>query len=540
MGNDVVEAATPGLSGDSPSPSPSPTETTKGKGLKKWRRIKRDVLKESSPPVVDSGKMLKRGFFTPPDAGRRSHPVSSVGSASAADAALLGLESGSRVSTGPGFAFAAGNSRENSEDRSSSKSSTAASAPKPRMSKNLSGKGMTSSVQQQQQQRLQQGKARVESSKKARGGERVQTEKENSQSSLESDSRSSKFAFVQGASSSASTAAAAASSNGILGNDHGEDSGEDHRTNGRRSSPDDCFCNENAGEDEDVSQGDLAAGLAWEAKEKRSQDHEPEDHDPLVDSLLMLHSVQEALEREVKKFREIGLELASPQGSCSKSSSPPLNFSCADEEICETGSSDQLASKGRSQNGSYSLEGQLLSQNERVNLLESKLEATTAMLKVEESKVIELEAALDSCKAQMGELGCTEDSPQESCRIIEREIECLLKQKIEAEVEYLATVRKRQEVIVATLDQGSLTDEQAQKFPKLEVAEGEIEMQKKRIESADKPDPADILDTDEVLRMQKKVCKIGLCFFIQLILLAVVFGLLILSFSQPHSVNVPT
>ncbi|KAK8655118.1 hypothetical protein V6N13_107710 [Hibiscus sabdariffa] len=85
-------------------------------------------------------------------------------------------------------AFVSATDSENSEDRSS-ESSTAASMPK---MKNLSGNTLDNSSEG-----VQQGKGIVGSSKKARGVW-VKIEKENSHSSMESDSRSSNFIFTHG------------------------------------------------------------------------------------------------------------------------------------------------------------------------------------------------------------------------------------------------------------------------------------------------------------------------------------------------------
>ncbi|KAG7958047.1 hypothetical protein I3843_11G205300 [Carya illinoinensis] len=101
-------------------------------------------------------------------------------------------------------AFAAGTDSDNSEDRSS-KSSRVASVPKVRYdlpevlghlrennrTKNFSGKSSSNSVQKGQ------GKGQIESSKKPRE-ERAKIEKENSHSSMESDSRSSYFCLCAG------------------------------------------------------------------------------------------------------------------------------------------------------------------------------------------------------------------------------------------------------------------------------------------------------------------------------------------------------
>lgn len=157
--------------------SPSPTRTRKGYGLKTWRRIKRDVSKvgESS---VDSGKMVMQELSssivhpnkrTQVYAGRHQKIEDFVSSKNPVDGRLdvFNLLGDHGRVMGP--SVDAGKDLENIED-SSSKSLAAASFS-----------GIKYSVKRGQ------GK-----------GEQARIEKEDSLSSIESDSRSSNFVFVQG------------------------------------------------------------------------------------------------------------------------------------------------------------------------------------------------------------------------------------------------------------------------------------------------------------------------------------------------------
>ena len=313
VGSDQV-----GNSGKSPpSTAISPaggSPPTKGFGLKKWRRIRRDVVKDASVDA-DNSKVLKRVFSgaVNPAEPTNLKPVEvmqnsdgSFGSANLFRNVALGdafvtrgssLESRFMVAS----AFTAGMDSENSEDRSS-KSSTAASAPRVRHDlpavsgyardknrvKSLSGKGVGSSAQQ-----VQQGKGWVENGKKPRG-ERVKIEKENSHSSMESDSRSSNFVFMQGDCS--------VTSNGKQGGRSmiydGENSDEAHA--GEQQFSGDVhtgYGQENVGEVEDVSEDELAAEASWTDKGEKRVDHRPSaDQDQWVESILSLQSVQKALE----------------------------------------------------------------------------------------------------------------------------------------------------------------------------------------------------------------------------------------------------
>ncbi|GMP64854.1 hypothetical protein CsSME_00025924 [Camellia sinensis var. sinensis] len=188
----------------------SPQGTKKGYGLKKWRRIRREFSNDGCSNL-DTGKILKRGFSAPVANSTRHQGLSvdmrrksdgSVLSTNAMvkspgvaddDFSLISLDSRLEI----GHNFAAGTDLENSEDQSS-KSSTAASVPKSSYEnsmRSLSGKNVVNVVQ-----RSQKGKNQIETSKKPRG-ERVKIEKENSYSSMESDSRSSNFVFMQGTNS---------------------------------------------------------------------------------------------------------------------------------------------------------------------------------------------------------------------------------------------------------------------------------------------------------------------------------------------------
>ncbi|KAF2298186.1 hypothetical protein GH714_016909 [Hevea brasiliensis] len=401
------------------SPVVGSTTITKGYGLRKWRRIKREVVKDANTGA-DNSKVLKRG----------------LSSSGIKQTNLLSAEIKQ-------------NNSENSEDRSS-KSSTAASAPRLRYelpavlgylreknrSKNFSWKSVASSTQ-----RVPQGKGRAESSKKPRG-ERVKMEKENSHSSMESDSRSSNFVFMQGVYS--------VTSNGNQSENYdGENSDDGHA--GEQQ-----FCEEiqtgygqeNVGEVENASQDDLAADAPWEDKEEKSESHQPSaDQDPLVESLVTLQTVQEALESEVLKFEEIG-----------KISSIPVDSTSTDRRIHESSSCDLFDSENIRQ--SSSLESQVLSLTENVKYLESKLEEANAMLTVKESRVVELENTLIRGKSPTEESGNAIKLQQEKSREIESELESLFKQKIEAEVEYLILTRTIQKLRVVAGDQLTFFEQQ--------------------------------------------------------------------------------
>lgn len=537
----TVPTKSPGLSGGS-------NPTTKGYGLKKWRRIRRDFVKDSSVSV-DSSKMLKRGLSgslnpaKPPYLSEiKQNSEGSVGSAnilvknSGVNDHLAAHASSSDSRFAVGSTFTAGTDSENSEDRSS-KSSTAASAPKARHDmnavlghardknrmKNLSGKSSGNSIQ-----RVQQGKPRTETSKKPRG-ERVKIEKENSHSSMESDSRSSNFVFMQGNFSANSNG----KQSGTLTNYDGENS--DEAQAGEKQFGEELqtgYSKETVGEVEDLSLDDLAADLPWEVKEEKGETDQPLiDQDSLVDSILALQSVQEALEREVQKFGEIAKEPISVCNSSIKDSSS-ADFASMGPEIHEASSSCQLSSEETRQSDSCFMETQMHSLKQNISSLESKLEEAMAMLKVKESRIVELE-----------ESGSAIELQQKQCREMETELEDLFKQKIEAEVEYLTLTRTIQKLragdqIMIYEEQKALAGEQAQMLNKLGEAEGKAAMLKKQAEKLETY-CGDILGSEEVMKMEKRLCKVTLCFLIQLLLL-LAFGLFVFQLPPHSSVVVPT
>lgn len=533
-------ANSPGLSGGPPQ------TTTKGKGLKKWKRIKRDFVRDTDPGE-DSSKTLKRGSSTPANqtkpvhlsAENRQKSEGSVGSVTVlvknmggADyfPILRGSSLDSRMAVGS--TFAASTDSDNSEDRSS-KSSTAASAPKGRYDmpavlghardknkmKNVSGKSSGNSGQ-----RIQQGKGWIETSKKPRG-ERVKIEKENSHSSMESDSRSSNFVFMQGAFSATNNGKHSAKSTNYNGENNDEAQASEQRFSEERQIG---YSKENVGKGEHIHD-DLDANLSWEAKEEKSENcPSSSEQDPLVDSVLMLRTAQEALEKELEKFREVGKVTS-------------------DSEI-HASSSEQFGYEDNRQSDSCSFEAQVISLTHNVSSLESDLDQARSMLEAKESRIVELESTLNSSKPstkeQEEESGSTKD---EKFKEMEAEVESLLKQKIEAEVEYLAIIRTIEKLkagagkdqIALFEEQKSLAGEQAEMINKLEATENNAQMLKKQAQELEAY-CANVIGSEEVIKMQKKVCKATSCFFIQLILLVIVIRLFVLKLSPGSSVVVPT
>lgn len=300
---------TSGLPSESALVSPP---TTKGYGLKKWKRFRRDSVKNGSASV-ESEKILKRELSgtssltkspdkpKPREATEKSQvffacPNDLIRSSGAYDPfAINGSSSSSRLAIGT--AFTAGTGSENSDDRSS-RSSTAASAPRSpgvlghaqsrNKIKNLSGKGVAKSIQG-----VQLGKGQIETSKKPRGGERV-IEEEHSLSSMESDSRSSNVVFVRGGTSVINN-----------GKQRGRTANSDAQNCVEAGSSEQQFieelqtgCREGDTEETEAEAEGEDADLSSEAKEEQSETSRHSiEHDPLVESIFSLQAAQEALEK---------------------------------------------------------------------------------------------------------------------------------------------------------------------------------------------------------------------------------------------------
>ncbi|XP_042494533.1 WPP domain-interacting protein 1-like [Macadamia integrifolia] len=547
-----------------PSPPPSgvtpPTTTaSKGYGLRKWRRKRRDYPKDGST-VMDLNRILKRGLSIVAEPSRPRHASpeinpNSEGSVASANSAVKsssvpsvvspfkGSNSDSRLAAGSTFPVPTDS--ENSKDRSS-KSSTAASAPNLRYDvplsvggssyssrdkskiKNLSGNASAGAVHKEQHR-----KNRIETGKKSKA-ERFKIDQENSYSWLEPDSRSSNVLFAQMESTSPI-------SNGKhskkSSNYDGKNCDEAHISEMQfRQEVRTDHGKENGVEVEYVSPDDVAADMSSEVKEEESDNHQPTtDQDPLADSIFSLLSVQESLEREIEKFGEIGWETVFLADESIPSHHFPAGFASVDPETCEPNSSDPLCFKEIKPCSLPNPEVQLIEVEQGISRPESNPEGASAACKVKENRGESLK----------GESGSTLKFTQEF-RQLEIELEDLIKQKIEAEVEYMVITRSTQNLEVATTDrisfieeQKSLVGEHTQMLQKLRHAEGNAVFLKRQAEELE-VSCGELLGTEEVLGLQNGVCKFSLCFLIQLILLFVVLGIFLLKL-LPHSAgSVPT
>ncbi|GAA0159038.1 hypothetical protein LIER_38777 [Lithospermum erythrorhizon] len=499
---------------DSGSPLVSPGTVKKGKGLRKWRRIKRDGIKEGNLNV-DNSKFLKRGLSNAGVQPGKTAPLSSEmrqiseGSVSSSNEVLrnpgalldgFGIIDGSGLVMAP--VFAAGAVSENKEDSLS----TAANVPKMRdgrpviaghvhdrnRAKSYSGKSSSGSVQKVQD------KTMAGTSKKMRAG-KVSLEKQNSYSSKESDSRSSNAILVQDNNHVANRGRL----NGGSENYAGENGVQAHREANDQFRT--SYGSNNGTEFEDVSQIEMSAGSSQGVEEeKREKQETSTDQDPLIASIHMLQSVQEALEEEVQKFKEIGNE------DILATESRPSDWTYVNLEVNDQSSSGE----DNCHRSLHDLESEVSSMKENAHLLKIKLEETTDLLNRKEADISELEARLGSrsTKEDMERVFLHDHVD------VGAELESIFRGKIEAEVQYLTISKTIQDLRVASVD-------------KISILEQQIASDKSQIlKSAEKLESyREDVCPDETVKLQSNVCKYTLCFLLQLILLIVVLGLL----SQP-------
>ncbi|XP_077222712.1 WPP domain-interacting protein 2-like [Tasmannia lanceolata] len=530
----------------SPSGDSRGSSTLKGYGLRKWRRIRRDHSKDGGNEA-DLSRILKRGLSNAEPVKTRDfsseHNQKSEGSVASMNSSVAFSSLPVEVSDfDSSFAleaiFSTGIDPDINEDQNS-KSSTAASIPKSRQevpvtigfakeknkAKKFSSKGSGNVVH-----RAQHGKGKVETSKKLRG-ERVKIEKENSYSSVESDLRSSNAIFTQ-------VGGFPVVSNGRqserFSNYDGENSDEAHVSEPQSSEEvrQDCY-KDNGEEVDDFSGVDLAANVS---ETKKGENHGSNtDRDPLFESINFLQAAQEALEKEIQNFGEIGKEALSLHDRFSHDLHLLGEFSVT--RAHEPKSSNPLHFN-KTEVSSFSLKNvQLTELFSKVNLLERLLEEASASLKAKESKVLDLESILNG--TQLPKKETEKILLQDTCKVMEVELEDLFMKKIEAEIEYLITRKLKVEAkdqITLFEEQKSLAEDQAQMLLKLRDAENKATLLKRQAEELETYSK-ELLRTEEILKMQNSICKSTLFSLIQLIILCIVFGLFLLQL-LPHSTGV--
>ncbi|PUZ52047.1 hypothetical protein GQ55_6G239400 [Panicum hallii var. hallii] len=414
-----------------PKSSPA-AAATKGRGLRRWRRIRRGQEQRregyaSAAAAVggggagdeDSAQLHKRRLPLPAGGPKGKHeaPVAEAESSTASVESRFvppgKLDPGLGLLVAPaGFSVGAGGAEsDNSEDRSS-KSSTAASAPRvlPRHEHAL--------LFQRERDRLSRSRAPAASlhGRNPRAdrprvvyGAAVSTEADNSRSSVESDLRSSNALKLKARQSGAGV-------NGVhkVFSDYCELSDEGRPSEEVRSIG---YCKDNGSSvvgrslQINVDSGNGVEDTFDEASVGKGQNgrmHPGADHYN-ESTLLLLQRTQEALENEIEKIMAIGKE-------------PTGDFDVHDDEW----------------SGSVHLEEPFEEVNERIKHLESRLVEASALIKEKASRIHELE-----------------DTTIENTDLLSQsELDQLYQEKMEAEIQCTILTRAYQASV--TLDQMAL------------------------------------------------------------------------------------
>lgn len=277
-----------------------------------------------------------------------------------------------------------------------------------------------------------------------------------------------------------------------------------------------------------MSQEDLAAESPWEVKEERSENHDSStDHDPLMKSISSLQAAQGALAQEIQKFKEIGKD------NNFGHSLEDVGIPSDDSDFPRPSTSVLSQPRDGAQHSLNSLESEVFSLKQNIFLLQDKVQKAADLVKSKEARITELEAIL----------GCSSNSEAET---IESELEGSFRQKIEAEVQYLTISMTAEKLKSAAVDQLTLLEEQkalaleqAQMVHVLGDAEAKAALLKTQAEKLESY-CEELASTDEKIKLQKKVCKYSLCFFVQLLLFAVVIALFLMQISPEHDELIPT
>ncbi|KAG6476273.1 WPP domain-interacting protein 1-like isoform X1 [Zingiber officinale] len=490
----------------------SKSAPSKGYGLRKWRRIRRD-LSNDVVSTADSAQIHKRRFLVtdPSEANDNRQKNDNQNEDEDSVASLVSMNIGGTplpmtpTTLDPEFgllvaasSFSIGIDSENSDDQSS-KSSTAASAPKFRYetigfgkdrsrAKAIGGKG-SGHVVPQRGQRAKAG--RSDGNRKLKENP-VKIEMENSYSSIESDLRSSNAAFVHIGSVASNSKQSEKSIN-----NNGEHSVSSRRNEEVRLS-----------QVRDLSREYLDADLSREVNDaKNASGQQGPELDPIfLESIDSLQTTKEALEKEIQKI----------------------------EELRKGNTFDDYDSQYEDIEGvsPTNIEGNSVELNQKIEHLKWKLGEAIADAKVKELKLNELEAAnKDVSSSELSIL-------QEKLKEMEVDFENLLEKKIEAEIQYLMMKRTTESWRVLTEDHIALCEEkniQSEEQSKAMLTQKNLNnkivvLSKKAEELVE-----DLSITKEALRLQRQVAKYSFCLFVQILILCIALALFIAYVLPPPS-----
>jgi hypothetical protein len=271
-------------------------------------------------------------------------------------------------------------------------------------------------------------------------------------------------------------------------------------------------------EEEEEGTGDHSQGESVEESQFKNNGSS-DNPDPLTEAFNSYQSLQEAFNKELEKFQELGKETISSAESSSC-------IHAGHERASEASSSHLFGSKNVGELGLTSLDSEILNLVNNVEHLESKLEETKCILVVKESQIRELESTR---------------SVSEPCNPgTEISIDDIFQQKVEAEIEYLVFSRSVGDLkahIKVVEKEKILAENEAHKMlSKLGEAETKAENLKNQAQDL-QSHCVEITEIQEAKSFKKRVLKTTSCLLLQLGLLFMLFNLQ----STPESeIVVPT
>ncbi|RLN05546.1 WPP domain-interacting protein 1-like [Panicum miliaceum] len=512
-----AESPAPAAEEEAASKSSPAVAATKGRGLRRWRRIRRGQEQQrvgyayaaaavggGGAGDEDSAQLHKRRLPLPAGAPKGKHeaPVAEAESSTASvesrfvPAGKLDPGLGLLVASA-GFSVGAGGAESDNSEDWSSKSSTAASPPRvlPRHEHAL--------LFQRERDRLSRARApaasphgrnpRADRPRVVYGGA-VSIEADNSRSSMESDLRSSNALNLKARQSGAGV-------NGVhkLFSDYCDLSDEEQPSEEVRSTG---YCKEN-GSSVAARSGNGVEDTFDEASVGKGQNgmHSGADHCN-ESTLLLLQRTQEALENEIEKIMAIGKE-------------PIGDFDVLDDEW----------------SGSVHLEEPFEEVNERIKHLESRLVEASALIKEKASRIHELEATTIE---------------NTNLLLSQSELDQLYQEKLEAEIQCTILTRAYQASVTLVEDQmalyeaqKSLSEDYKQLGLKLRPTENRAMVLEEMAEKL-QMQCKELSSSSEVLQLQSKASRVSIFCFVQFLLMCFAVGTYLMRLCTSSTEVVPT
>uniref|UniRef100_A0A1J3F7H3 WPP domain-interacting protein 2 n=1 Tax=Noccaea caerulescens TaxID=107243 RepID=A0A1J3F7H3_NOCCA len=262
-------------------------------------------------------------------------------------------------------------------------------------------------------------------------------------------------------------------------------------------------------EEEEEGTGDHSQGDSVE-EFQINNNGSSDNLDPLTEAFNSYQNLQEALNKELEKFQELGKETIPSLHDGAESSSC---IHAGHERASEATSSQLFGSANMGELRLTSLDSEILNLVNNVEHLEIKLEETKCILEVKESQIRQLKSTI---------------SVSEPCNPgTEISIEEIFQQKVESEIEYLVfsgSVGDLKRRIKVVEEEKILAENEAHKMlSKLGEAETKAENLKNQAQDLQNH-CVEITEIQEVKSFKKRVLKTTSCLLLQLGLMFMLFN----------------